>query len=75
MGEPALTLAASAVCALRKAVASSRLDDNNLEKFVINTPATPSLVRNLCTDKFVSKVAKEEAEQNDQDNKLWCIRV
>ncbi|CAD5117462.1 DgyrCDS6229 [Dimorphilus gyrociliatus] len=75
VGEPSLTLAVSALLAVKKAIKSARQDAGFNESFTINTPATPSIIRNLCRDEFTERVKKEIETRNEKLKKEWCVRV
>lgn len=75
MGEPSLSLAVSSLLAVKKAIKSARRDAGFKENFTINTPATPSIIRNLCRDKFTERVMKEMKTRNEKTKKQWCVRV
>ena len=56
IGEPALTLAAAVVCALREAVRSYRRDQGVEEDWPMEVPMTSERIRMACRDEIVRRV-------------------
>ena len=56
IGEPALTLAAAVVCALREAVRSYRRDQGVEEDWPMVVPMTSERIRMACRDEIVRRV-------------------
>ena len=56
IGEPALTLAAAVVCALREAVRSYRRDQGVEEDWPMEVPMTSERIRMACRDEIVKRV-------------------
>ena len=58
IGEPALTLAAAVVCALREAVRSYRRDQGVEENWAMEIPMTSERIRMACEDDIVRRAQK-----------------
>ena len=60
VGEPPLFLAASALFAIKDAVAAARRDGGHTGWFVLDSPATPERIRMACADEFTQPFANSD---------------
>jgi len=60
VGEPPLFLAASALFAIKDAIAAARRDAGHSGYFILDTPATPERIRMACADEFTKPFANPD---------------
>ena len=58
IGEPAITLAVSVVCAIRQAINSYRSDHGSQDDWPLEIPLTSERIRFACQDKITEFVTK-----------------